>query len=194
MKKELSDKRKYRQITDRMKNEICWLKEYYNMSIVEITRQLGVIDRIVGKVCRAKFNNIPLTESDCTYCKSDIDMVAWIQHLSKFYTADDIVGLTGLSEEFVDKYMYDDNIHKVSNDAPITGYDITVEKLIKFRDLNCHVGDQFRIVVGGGYTSNETYGDRRMLEVTVEKKYPFIVQTDKGCFQYFDLYKGTKIG
>lgn len=70
---------------------------------------------------------------------------------------------------------------------------ITTTMLHRFKLYELNVGDKyiipinhFDLLTGTSYSVSET--------IVVLKKYPNIVETDKGCISYMDLYQGTKIG
>lgn len=73
------------------------------------------------------------------------------------------------------------------NDHPFDE-DITVRKLKEFMNT-VNIGDSFIISgpCGNSYIHNEH------IEIIVQEKYPHFVITDKGTYQYFDLYTGKKI-
>lgn len=73
------------------------------------------------------------------------------------------------------------------NDHPFDE-DITVRKLYKFMH-SINIGDSF--IISKLYNNTEILNDH--ITVTVKAKYPHFVITDKGTYQYFDLYTGKKI-
>jgi len=107
------------------------------------------------------------------------DKIADIMH-THLYTVEDIINRNArkVHTEEGDKYL---------------ASQITIEKLEKFKDTQCYPGSVFRILAGDAYWCRHLPQSSRYIDVTVVKRYPHLVRTDKGDFQYFDLYKGNKI-
>lgn len=107
----------------------------------------------------------------------------------------DIATTLGSTEEYVKSKLSDmrklDVELENSYNSPYykyTGPEITLDKLYNFRDEKLQVGDIYKIK-RSCLNLTDHY---ETIEVRVIKKYPFIASTDKGYFQYFDLYVGTK--
>lgn len=73
------------------------------------------------------------------------------------------------------------------NDHPFDE-NITVRKLKRFMNT-ISIGDKFMITE----SYNTSLFNNEYFKVIVKSKYPHFVMTDKGAFQYFNLYTGKKI-
>lgn len=108
-----------------------------------------------------------------------------IDMYKKGYTLPEIAEKTGLITTYIESVLTGAGLIKYVNIYESNGA-ITLNTLAKFRDNEVKLGNRYVI----RKEEVDDFGNiiKTRIEVKVLEKYPYIVCTDKGCFQYFDLY------
>lgn len=95
----------------------------------------------------------------------------------------------GIIDMYVEAVLRGARLLKHNNDI-FRNNIITIQDLKNFRDYEVKVGNEYVIQKEN---INPQGLVRNKILVKVLKKYPFIVETDKGFFKYFDLYKSRNL-